>query len=63
MDRQFQDQIPEMVSESLPSIFLGDLEGNLEAGNVSVVAERRFGKRDAVVALIQVISVPLNLQA
>lgn len=29
-----QDQIPEMVSEYLPLIFLGELPGNLEAGGI-----------------------------
>lgn len=29
-----EDQIPEIVSEYLPFIFLGDLAGNLEAGGI-----------------------------
>lgn len=50
-----QDQIPEMVSEYLPLIFLGELPGNLEAGGIkakkkrmcksATMHERKFWKR------------------
>lgn len=52
-----EDQIPEIVSEYLPLIFLGDLEGNLEAGNKCFVRtqqwdERRVGKKSSLVAFM-----------